>query len=104
MKNKLITAVRTVGQLLLHNPTTEAFARNKYRKEVDELSPKACRFCHMGAIRVVSDRLNVDYVHLDKECDKALGFVGGPSSWDLSSKKDRREWALKLANYTGDSQ
>lgn len=113
---KLVDAVRTVGQLLLHRPTSGVMARDNYLNEVSFRSSEACRFCYVGACNVVnacffgahykdtSYKIGKDTVFGNKvsgACDKALGMCVDGDSWDSASPKQRKLWATKLANFKG---
>lgn len=105
MKTELVDAVRTVGQLLLHHPTTREAARNKYGHPVDVTAKSACKFCYVGAVDAVCHNLKVTWWQLDRACDNVL--VGpdksfAPFDWDRGTREQRKEWATKLANYTGE--
>lgn len=102
---KLIDAVRTTGQLLLHRPTTGEVAKDKTGKAVSTEAKTACKFCYVGAVDVVSRKLRVDWSKLDRACDDVLVGPGNyfdADDWDEGSNKQRKAWATKLANYTGE--
>lgn len=66
---KVIDAIRTVGQLLLHNSTTGTFARNSAGNPVDLHNPNACKFCYNGAIGFVAKKMAIHYTFLHRQCD-----------------------------------
>ncbi len=98
----LETAIRTVGQLILHHPTTGRLARNNLSMGTDPTDSEACQFCYIGAAYLVASSLlnDPDYGdRLSRECDNVIGrMISGPS-WDNASDSQRTEWANKLANY-----
>lgn len=98
----LSDAVRTVGQLLLHNPTTGAVSRSADNDEVHYLAKDACKFCYIGASFFVAHRLLLDGWYTEElleACDKVAGRTIDGESWDDASDKQRKRWATKLANY-----
>jgi len=101
-----------VGQLLLHHPTTGAMARDREGNEVDLASystnkSQASCFCYVGACKFVYYGLNLGnpplwYLNdLDHVCDEVLGKVTTGDDWDNATDKQRKRWAIKLANYQG---
>ncbi len=99
---KLVSAVRTVGQLLLHCPTIKELARDKSGLAVGSLDPKASCFCYVGAIDVVATKFKVNWHCLDRMCEKELDLshIDG-TVWDSATPKQRKAWAQKLADFEG---
>lgn len=98
----LVDAVRTVGQLLLTNSTTGTLARTSRGYSVGWRSPRACRFCYIGATEVVANKLKFSWSVLDAACDSVIGRLVAGDEWDSASPRTRKRWATKLANYTGE--
>jgi hypothetical protein len=100
----LTDAVRTVGQLLLHHPTTGEVAKDRTGRAVDTTSKSACKFCYVGAVDAVARKLDVAWAKLDRKCDDILAGPGNyfdADDWDEGSNKQRKAWATKLANFKG---
>src|SRR3972149_59581 len=57
MKTPLNDAVRTVGQLLKHRPTTGAYARDRHGIAVVDNYDKAETFCLIGAMQHVAYKM-----------------------------------------------
>ncbi len=106
------TAIRMVGQLLLHHPTTGAMFERTSGELVTpwpvnkETMPKdVCGFCYVGAIRATALALDRDQYALWEACDKAIRDGGGErlslegDDWDNMSCRSRNHIARKLANY-----
>lgn len=102
----LIDAVRTVGQLLLHRPTSGVMCRNVNGKEIDINDMNAAYFCYVGACKLTDNLLlNHEVGYVDSAwgaCDKVLGRMIDGTVWDSASPRTRKRWATKLANYTGE--
>lgn len=103
-KHTVGDAIRMIGQLLLHHPTTEYYARDKDGKMCDSFAPAAFCFCYLGALRAVIQRLNVGYWAVN---DTIGVLIWGTqdymdaTKWDGGSDLDRRSWAQKMADYNG---
>jgi hypothetical protein len=107
MENKLVSAVRTVGQLLLSRPTTGALCRNASGQSVDINSNQASCFCYVGACKLVGNYFfnhdGDDYEESVWEaCDKVISREVDGDDWDCAHASTRKRWATKLANYTGE--
>jgi hypothetical protein len=116
---KLVDAVRVVGQLLLHRPTSRVMSRDLRGDEVNFRSPKACRFCYVGACNVVNlylfgpnapmqrdiqYKIGKDTVYgnkVSKACDEALGICVDGGNWDAATSAQQKAWAQKLADFEG---
>jgi hypothetical protein len=101
-QSALVDAVRTVGHLLLSNGTTGTLARNRDGYPVSWRSPRACRFCYVGATEAVANKLELTWVVLGPTCDSVIGKRVAGSDWDSASPRTRKRWATKLANYEGE--
>jgi hypothetical protein len=53
-------ALRVVGHLLEHHPTTNASARDARGISVSVLDPDASRYCLTGALVLVAERFQID--------------------------------------------
>lgn len=101
------TAIRMVGQLLLHRPTTGGmFKRTNGLLETPlfqgpkDLPKDACAFCYVGAVNATAVSLDMSREHLWDSCNDVVGnrmFEG--VDWDNASAKRRKQIAKKLANY-----
>jgi hypothetical protein len=104
MTNTVNDAVRMVGQLLLHNSTTGAHARDSFYFVVPLTDPEACKFCYIGAVHSVRRSLPpVDAFSLRRACEKALNlpmFEADVSWWDDATDEQRKTWAQKMADWS----
>ena len=98
MDLKMKDAVRTVGQLLLHRPTTGTFADDCEGNPVLADSKEAYCFCFLGAILAVSDKLHVNVADLGSLCSSISGCTG-MYAWDTGRMSAQKLYALKLADY-----
>ncbi len=104
MLKRDIDAIRTVGQLLLHNPTTGASARDAQGDPVSPLNTSACCFCYTGAACFVAEYTGISWLRLDRICaDVLVGRSDSlvPQDWDEAGNKQRKAWAQKLADFEG---
>ncbi len=95
-------AIRTIGQLLLHRPTSHREARNLRGAPVECTAPDAATFCFLGAVGVVQRRLyGVEFHKLLDLCKSICAMEDRAAScqWDYASDSQRRIWAQKLAEY-----
>jgi hypothetical protein len=99
--DKIVDAIRTVGHLLEHHPTTGQIARDGEGNFVHELDVKASCWCYVGAECVVGKALGVEFVQLFRACDEVTGISNG-DDWDNLSDKERLAVAKKLQQYTGE--
>lgn len=101
--SSIVDQVRTVGQLLLHHPTTDVCARNKQNKVVHWADETASCFCYMGAVFAVSSQFNFSRTSLFEACECAIGLSDFDGwDWDNLDVIQRKEVATKLANYRGE--
>lgn len=95
------TALRTMGHLLEHHPTTEYYARDKWGIVAGSTDSDACSWCFVGAIRLVARRIckndNLEYI-LENEARRILGWAddSAPTNWDCGTDAQRLEWAREL--------
>lgn len=103
MDQTLITAIRTVGQLLLHHPTTGFYARNSQGEICDYERSDASCFCFLGACHLVQKRLRLsNWCSLVEECGKLLSWGNyHHARWDNATNEQRQAWAQKLADFNG---
>lgn len=103
------TAIRMVGQLLLHHPTTGGmFLRTNGLLETPlfmgpkDLPKDACAFCYVGAINATRTALGFFKPYAEdlwSACDRAIGQPLDGDDWDMATPSQRTTWAKKLANY-----
>lgn len=104
MNSTVNDAVRMVGQLLLHNSTTDAHVRDHDGSPVCLDDKTACQFCYIGAVRSVRGVLlpNNGSSILRRACERALNlsmFEAGPTWWDSATDKQRTVWAQQMADW-----
>ncbi len=105
---KMIDAIRTTGQLLLHRSTSGVMSRDSGGQAIDINRTDAAYFCYVGACKVVeaymlNHEVTDDYANclVWKACDKVIGRPVEGNIWDSASPKQRKAWATKLANFQG---
>lgn len=60
MNKRTREIIRFVGHLLETNGTTKSFARDGSDNQIHFLDKNACKFCLMGAVKVVCERMRFD--------------------------------------------
>lgn len=105
----LVDAVRTLGQLLLHNGISDSCGvYDKNGLELPLKSRNASRFSYFGGQQRICSKFrgrvefNVFLTLLDECCDKVIGKSILPFMWETADARTRKRWATKLANYTGE--
>lgn len=104
------TAIRMVGQLLLHHMTTGSMFRDSSGKALFEepkegeneeidLPENICSFCYVGAIKATASILHLDQEALWDSCNAFLNKDIGVNGWDAMRARSRSRIARKLANY-----
>jgi hypothetical protein len=96
---KMKDAIRTVGQLLLHRPTTGDDARDNNGNPVDYRSPNACCFCYSGATALVADKFKVPGRSIRDEVNRYFEFEVDWVKWDDREPFWRKNIALCLCEY-----
>ncbi len=98
----LESAIRVVGQLLLHNGTTGVLSRSSTNDVVGTFCSDASKFCYIGAAYVVANKLLGKpryWGSLSADCDNVLGCELTGEDWDSATDAQRTAWATTLANY-----
>jgi hypothetical protein len=103
------TAIRMVGQLLLHRPTTGTMFRDKEGKDLvadacpDEpldLPRNIDSFCFVGAVKATGAVLHLVQDDLwDTCCDILNQESLDGDMWDRATIAQQNRWAKKLVNY-----
>lgn len=100
---KLGTAVRMVGHLLEHHPTTGEAARTIESTPTDPCSTGAACWCYLGAIEAVTGWNGLEFDDVYDESSRQLGLscASEVEKWEGkgTSKKSRLTIARKLQNY-----
>jgi hypothetical protein len=98
-KYTIADAVRTVGHLLEHHPTTGYLARDNKRHRVDYDSKEATCWCLVGGFNAVTDIMGIDDYHaVWLEIQKTTGIYSG-LDWDACEYK--LAVCKKLQEYKG---
>ncbi len=102
-EDKLATAVRMVGHLLEHHPTTGEAARTIEGTPTDPCSMDAACWCYLGAIEAVAGWNGLEYGDVCDESSRQLrpACASEVERWEGkgTSKKSRLALARKLQNY-----
>jgi hypothetical protein len=98
-KYTIADAVRMVGHLLEHHPTTEYWAHTKDGHPTLPNNPHASCWCLFGACEVVGAKLKLNYNSLAETVCSVLNIAPAGISWD--NHPDKASVCKKLQEYKG---
>jgi hypothetical protein len=99
-KYTIADAVRMVGYLLEHHPTTHYWARTNKGTAVESNHPRASCWCLLGACQIVGNKLHLQYGDIVRTVfDDVLCMLPHGTLWDTHPNKPKL--CKKLQEYKG---
>lgn len=97
-KHTINDGLRMIGQLLRHHPAVGFFAYDGkgYRRSCYD--KKACSFCLVGAIDIVSEKLGLNRYKVSDRITRLVKTKALANYWDGNGEWSRVDLTLKLCD------